>query len=69
MDIRTYLASSPYCRAIQQNLFEVGVSIRVADVRDGVALITIQQVDHLEYIYNEAELLERATAVCREGTL
>ncbi len=66
MDPRSYIASSPYCQAIQKNLLEVGVSLQIADVRQGVALVTIQQIDQLEYLYSEEELLERATAVCRQ---
>ncbi|MGB3802287.1 MAG: hypothetical protein WA952_20865 [Lewinella sp.] len=66
MDPREYIAASPYCQAIQQNLMEVGVLLRIADVREGVAVVTIQQVDHLEYVYTDAELFERASAVCRE---
>ena len=66
MDPRTYIAASPYCQAIQRNLLEVGVSLRIADVRDGVAYVVIQQIDHLEYLYTKEELLERASAVCRE---
>ena len=66
MDPRSYLAASPYCQAVQRNLLEVGVSLRIADVREQVAYVVIQQIDHLDYIYSKEELLERASAVCRE---
>ena len=58
--------SSPYCRAIQQNLLEVGVALHIADYRDGTAFVTVQQVGYLDYIYSDEELRERAQAVCRE---
>ena len=66
MDPRSYIQSSTYCRAIQENLLEVGVRLEIVDVKDKVAFVDVQQIDHLEYLYPEAELLSRARAICRE---
>ena len=66
MDPHVYIAKSPYCQAVQRNLLEVGVSLRITGVRDGVVYVVIQQVDHLDYLYGEEELRQRANAVCRE---
>lgn len=66
MDPRSYILSSTYCKAVQQNLLEVGVSLQIAEVMDETAFVTVQQIDHLEYIYSEQELRDRAQAICRE---
>lgn len=66
MDPHVYISTSPYCQAVQRNLLEVGVSLRLTGVRDGVACLVIQQVGQLDYLYSEEELLQRASAVCRE---
>lgn len=66
MDPRAYINSSVYCKAIQQNLLEVGVALRIAGIQEETALVTVQQIGHLEYIYSEQELRSRAEAICRE---